>query len=354
MFKVGVNGFGTIGSRVAAAIQKQNDIKLVGAADVSPSWRILYALGKAPFFYGLREYGSNENEQFKVSKKIFSDANIETKGTILDLLKDVDLIVDCTPKNIGRTNKDKLYSRKNDLHALFQGGEKASIAKVSFNSYINYRNAIGERFIRIPSCNTTGILRYLDCVQSVSDIKKVVVNLIRRGGDPPEPKSGPINDYVPTGVPSHHADDVIAADSRLDGKMITYGVKVPITLMHMHNAIIFGNFPSREKILDTFRENPRMVLVGGKEPPTAAQIMDANERKNLYQIAIPEKTIHIHDDILVFSAYIHQEADVIPENIDAIRASLGHEDPRDSIERTNRSLDLMNTKKKLESYFPVY
>jgi len=354
MFKVGVNGFGTIGSRVAAAVQKQNDIKLVGAADVSPSWRIRYALSNIPFFYGLREYDSNENKQFETIKKIFSDANIKTKGTILDLINDTDLIVDCTPKNVGRINKDKLYSRKNDLHALFQGGEKTSIAKVTFNSHINYRNAIGERFIRIPSCNTTGILRYLNCVQSVSDVKKVVVNLIRRGGDPPEPKSGPINDYVPTGVPSHHADDVIAADSRLDGKMITYGVKVPITLMHMHNAIIFGDFPSREKILDAFRENSRMVLIGGEEPPTAAQIMDANERKNLYQIAILEKTIHLHDNILVFSTYIHQEADVVPENIDAIRASLGHEDSQDSIERTDRSLDLMNTKKKLESYFPVY
>lgn len=353
MFKVGVNGFGTIGRRVAADILKQDDMKLVGVADISPSWKIRCA-SNIPLFYGLREYGSNENEQFEAIKKTFIDAKIEPKGTILDLINETDLIVDCTPKKVGLANRDKLYSRKNDLHALFQGGEKASIAKVTFNANINYKDAIGERFIRIPSCNTTAMLRYLNIVQNVSDVKKVIVNLIRRGGDPPEPRSGPINDYVPTGIPSHHVEDVVSADSRLDGKLITYGVAVPVTLMHMHNAIVFGNFSPRERIIDAFRENPRMVVIGGKEAPTAAQVMEANERKNLYQIAILEKTIHLHGDILLFSAYIHQEADVVPENIDAIRASLGHEDSQDSIERTNRSLNLMDTKKKLESYFPVY
>ncbi len=352
MFKVGINGFGTIGRRVASAVTKQDDMKLVGVADISPSWKIRSAIN-TPIFYGLREYGLNEKEQFETIKKIFTDAKIEPKGTILDLINETDLIVDCTPKKVGLANRDRLYSRKNDLHVLFQGGEKASIANVTFNAYINYKDAIGERFIRIPSCNTTGMLRYLNIVQSVSDVKKVVVNLTRRGADPPEPRSGPINDYIPTGIPSHHVEDVISADSRLDGKLITYGVIVPITLMHMHSVIAFGSFPSREKIINAFHEDPRMVVIGGKEVPTAAQVMEANERKNLYQIAILEKTVHLHDDILLFSVYVHQEADVVPENLDAIRASLGYEDSQDSIERTNRSLNLKDTKKKLESCFPV-
>jgi glyceraldehyde-3-phosphate dehydrogenase (NAD(P)) len=74
----------------------------------------------------------------------------------------------------------------------------------------------------------------------------------------------------------------------------------------------------------------------------------------LFQIAVLEKTVHIHGDILLFSAYIHQEADVVPENIDAIRASLGESDPYDSIIKTNESLDLKKTKKRLEDIFPVY
>jgi glyceraldehyde-3-phosphate dehydrogenase (NAD(P)) len=356
MLKIGVNGFGTIGRRVANAVQKQKDMRLIGVSDISPSWKSYYASMNTSLFLSLREYSSNEHEQFQVGKKTFMDVGIEPKGTILDLVNETELIVDCTPKNIGKLNKEIVYSRKKDLHATFQGGEKASIAKVTFNAEINFKDAVGQQFVRVPSCNTTGMLRYLNCIQKVSDIKNVVVNLIRRGGDPPEPNAGPINDYIPTEIPSHHADDVLSVDSRLDGKLITYGSVVPVTLMHMHNVIAIGNFPSRDKILDAFFDSPRIIVVGGEgeSAPTAAEVMEANERCNLYQIPILEKTVYVHDNMLLFSAYVHQEADVVPENIDAIRASLGFEDAEESIQMTNRSLGLMETKKKLEKLFPVF
>jgi glyceraldehyde-3-phosphate dehydrogenase (NAD(P)) len=355
MFKIGVNGFGTIGRRVAIAVQKQKDMKLLGISDVSPSWKLRYAVMNVPLYVSLREYGKDEANQFETTKKMFTNSKIKPAGKIFDLVEETELIIDATPSDIGRKNKEQVYSRKKDLHAIFEGGEKASIAKVTFNANINFKDAVGEQFIRVPSCNTTGMLRYLNSVQEVSTIKNVIINLIRRGADPSEPDAGPINDYVPTKIPSHHADDVIAADKRLTGKLITYGVTVPVTLMHMHNILVIGNFPSRDKILGAFFDNPRIVVLGGeKDTPTAAQIMDANDRRDLFQIAVLEKTVHIHGDILLFSAYIHQEADVVPENIDAIRASLGESDPYDSIIKTNESLDLKKTKKRLEDIFPVY
>ena len=355
MFKIGVNGFGTIGRRVANAIQKQHDMKLVGISDVSPSWKSRYALMSVPVFVSIREYGKDEANQFENAKKLFADSNIKPTGTILDLTEETEVIIDATPSDIGRRNKEQVYSRKKDLHAIFEGGEKASIAPVTFNANITYKDAVGKQFIRVPSCNTTGMLRYLNSVQEVSTVKNVVINLIRRGADPGEPETGPINDYVPTKIPSHHADDVIAADKRLEGKLITYGVTVPVTLMHMHNILAIGNFPSRNNILESFFNNQRIVVLGGeKDAPTAGQIMDANDRRDLYQIVVLANTVYVHNDMLLFSAYVHQEADIIPENIDAIRASLGESDPYDSIIKTNESLDLKKTKKRLEELFPVF
>lgn len=354
MFKVGVNGFGTIGRRLATALQKQKDLKLLGISNVSASWKSRCIASEIPLYVSLREYGNNETEEFGKTKKTFTDIGINPDGTVLDLMDEADIIVDATPEGIGKKNKEELYTRKKGLHVIFQGGEKASIAKVTFNANINYKNAVGEQFVRVPSCNTTGMLRYFNSIQEVADIKRAIVNLIRRGADPAEPDSGPINDYVPTEIPSHHADDVIAADKRLDNKLITYGVKVPVTLMHMHNVIAIGSFPSRDKIIDAFRDNHRIVVIGGeKNTPTAAEIMDANDRRDLYQIAILAKTVHVHDDMLIFSAFIHQESDVIPENIDAIRASLGESDSYDSIIKTNESLELKKTKRRLEGLFPV-
>jgi len=38
--KVGVNGFGVIGKRVAEAVSKQKDMKLIGVSDVVADYRV--------------------------------------------------------------------------------------------------------------------------------------------------------------------------------------------------------------------------------------------------------------------------------------------------------------------------
>jgi glyceraldehyde-3-phosphate dehydrogenase (NAD(P)) len=45
------------------------------------------------------------------------------------------------------------------------------------------------------------------------------------------------------------------------------------------------------------------------------------------------------DDLYLFQA-IHQESDVVPENVDAIRAVLGEAGQEESIERTNEAMGL--------------
>ena len=44
--RVGVNGYGVIGKRVADAVALQDDMELVGIADVVSDWRIKVALQK--------------------------------------------------------------------------------------------------------------------------------------------------------------------------------------------------------------------------------------------------------------------------------------------------------------------
>jgi glyceraldehyde-3-phosphate dehydrogenase (NAD(P)) len=50
-------------------------------------------------------------------------------------------------------------------------------------------------------------------------------------------------------------------------------------------------------------------------------------------------TVEGGDELYLFQA-IHQESDVVPENVDAIRAVLGTADRRESIERTNDALGM--------------
>lgn len=50
--KVGVNGYGVIGRRVADAVMLQPDMELVGVADVATDYRVRLALGRGYPIYG--------------------------------------------------------------------------------------------------------------------------------------------------------------------------------------------------------------------------------------------------------------------------------------------------------------
>src|SRR3990167_8167144 len=72
--------------------------------------------------------------------------------------------LDCTPKKVPVENKEKYYipSRKK---AIFQGGEKSKVADVSFVAQCNYAKALNKQFIRVVSCNTTGLCRTLNPIK---------------------------------------------------------------------------------------------------------------------------------------------------------------------------------------------
>src|SRR5260370_40013885 len=93
--RVGVNGFGGIGKRVADAVSKQDDMKLVGVSDVVGDYRV--KLGQMK---GYQIYASVP-EKLPDMKK----AGVEVAGTLEELVKKIDVIVDCTPAGLGAKNK---------------------------------------------------------------------------------------------------------------------------------------------------------------------------------------------------------------------------------------------------------
>ena len=77
VIKVGVNGYGVIGKRVAEAIEKQSDMKLIGVSDISADWRIKLALRKFPVFCS-----------DKSAEKHMKSHGIDIAGYLEDLIKD--------------------------------------------------------------------------------------------------------------------------------------------------------------------------------------------------------------------------------------------------------------------------
>ena len=330
--KVGINGYGTIGKRVAYAITKQDDMELMGVTKTKPDFEAYRAKE-----LGIPVYAASEEFLQR-----FEKAGFEVAGTLEDLLQRVDVIIDATPGGMGAKNRP-IYE-KYGVKAVFQGGEKADVAEVSFVAQANYEKALGKSYIRVVSCNTTGLTRTLSAIQEYIDYVYAV--MIRRAADPNDIKRGPINAIKPTvEVPSHHGPDV---QTVIPINIETTAFVVPTTIMHVHSIMVELKKPlTKEDVIDIF-ENTTRVLLFEKEKgfDSTAQLIEFarnlhREWNNLYEIAVWKESINVKGNRLFYIQAVHQESDVVPENIDAIRAMFELADRWESIKKTNKSLGIL-------------
>ncbi len=334
MIKVGIVGYGTIGKRVGDAIALQDDMKVVGVTAKSYNFRLQTAHD-----LGIPIY-TTDNDSVEAMKK----AKIPVLGDMDALCKACDVLVDCTPKN-GVEYKEKYYS-KYPVKVIFQGGEPDSVADTSFTATANYADALGKKYVRVVSCNTTGLVRLLHTLDTKFGIEKVYAVLIRRSADQGDVKTGPINAICPElKVPSHHGPDVKTVLKNMN--ILTTALKVPTTLMHVHNLhITFKKPVTKEEVIAQLDSTMRLKLFSKEQKldNTAALLEWARDmgskRGDLMELAVWRESIYCDGKDCYLMAAIHQESDVIPDNIDALRAVTGEKDAMKSIKKTNRTLGL--------------
>ncbi|MDX5437084.1 MAG: type II glyceraldehyde-3-phosphate dehydrogenase, partial [Pontibacter sp.] len=184
--RVAVNGYGVIGKRVADAVQLQDDMELAGVSDVVSDWRIKMAVQR-----DYPVYAFDSAAQEKMGK-----TGIEVRGTLADLLKNCEVVVDCTPKKIAAQNIVKY--KEAGLKFIVQGGEKHETTGHSFSAENNYDTALGRESTRVVSCNTTSIIRTLTALKKSGLLQKARGTLLRRATDPWESHlNGIMNTLVP-------------------------------------------------------------------------------------------------------------------------------------------------------------
>ncbi len=337
--RVGVNGYGVIGKRVADAVALQEDMELAGISDVTYDYRMRVAAEREYPIYASAPEKRGEMEQ----------ARIPVAGTLEDLLKQVDVVVDCTPKGIGARNKP-IYEQAG-VKAIFQGGEKHELAGYSFTAQVNYAGALNRQFARVVSCNTTALCRVLHALHERGWIKEARAVLMRRGTDPWEShKNGMINTAIPeTKVPSHQGPD---AQTVIEGLTITTMAGAgPYNLSHLHFAMVETTRPvSLDELRHALWEEPRIAFVRGTDGLVALnsviELMRdlGRSRNDMWEVAIWEDALATDGEELYLTFQVHNEAIVIPENVDAIRALTGIEkDGMRSIEKTNRALGIVKS-----------
>lgn len=340
MLKVGINGYGTIGKRVADFVVKHPKLELVGVVKYTPDQDARLANVN-----GMNLFTSKE------SLDNFKSKNIEVKGTVDDIVEASDVIVDASPDGKAIGNKQNIYIPKNKK-VIFQGGEEADIADVSFNARSNFNSAIGKQFIRVVSCNTTGYCRLIKPLMENYKIKNINAYLIRRGADPADTKGSALNS-VEWKAKSHHADDVKTV---IDVNMTSVAFKVPHTLSHINSMSIKfdGIAPTKNEILDLYRKENRVGVLNSAK--TSAEIIEVVrdlglKRNDVYMTLLLANTIQIDGNEVFFSFFVPQESIVVPENIDAIVAQTNLMSKEESMKTTDNVFELEKIKKNLENIF---
>lgn len=334
--KVGINGYGTIGKRVATAVNLQDDMEVVGVTKTRPNFETQVAIDQ-----GFDVYVPEE------SVAAFQKAKMKYAGTIKDLYKKVDIMVDCTPGDFGEQYKAEYAAA--GVKGIFQGGEDHGLTGISFNATANYSESWGAQFSRVVSCNTTGLLRTLFPIDKVFKIKNAYVTLVRRAVDPGDSKGGPINGLEPSvKLPTHHGPDVQSVMPWIN--INTMAIKASTTLMHMHTVTVeLSKETTTDEVLALFATMPRVKLVKYSDGiKSTAEVMElardmGRDRSDMYEIIIWADGVKVVGNKLYYYQGVHQESDVVPENVDCIRSMCKMmENARASMDKTDKALGIVH------------
>ena len=333
--RVGIVGYGVIGRRVADAIQQQSDMDMVGVADVAADWRIAQAAGRGiPLFAAADDV-----------RPAMEQAGLQVAGSLEDLVSASEIIVDCTPKRRGAANAE-LY-RRIGRPFIVQGGEKHEVAGHSFVADSSYAGAVGRAATRVVSCNTTSIVRTLGALKRAGLLLKARGTLLRRATDPWESHlNGIINTLVPEPqLPSHQGPDAQLVDPELD--VVTIAIQVPETLGHLHAwSVELTREATKEEVLAAFSQSSRMLLIDTRTGLSAINAVkewmadSGRPNANLYEVALWSDLLTVRGRELYYCYMVDNQAIVIPETIDAIRALSGFSQAEVSISRTDESLGI--------------
>jgi glyceraldehyde-3-phosphate dehydrogenase (NAD(P)) len=337
--RVAVNGYGVIGKRVADAVALQDDMELVGVADVVSDYRIRVAVER-----GYPVYAAADS-----ARTVMEAEGIPIAGVLDDLLGQVDVVVDCTPKKVGAQNRPRYEAR--GVKSIWQGGEQHEVAGYSFVAQVNYAGALGRDSARVVSCNTTALSRISHALHRHGWVGRVRAVLFRRGTDPWESHAnGMINTVIPeTAVPSHQGPDAQTVIPDLD--ITTMAAAGPYNLSHIHFAMIETTRPvSVEELRDALWDAPRIAFVRADQGIVALNSVTElmrdldRPRGDMWEVAVWEDALATDEREVYLTFQVHNEAIVVPETIDCIRALTEIEtDAHASIRRTDSALGITKT-----------
>ena len=346
MKNVFVNGYGSIGSRIAEFIKDDSEINVIGVGKHSPDEKVDLAI-------------KNGFSVYVPQKKIDNFKNYNISGSIESVLSDCDLVIDASPEGHGFINKKNLYE-PNNIMAIYQGGETIygdnAVSDIIFNSRVNYEKVFQKKHVMQGSCNVTGMGKILEPlrIKYGSNLIRFDVTLVRRWADLDQ-SDKQLVDTIEMSQHPHHGDDVKSYFGK-DAPLFVRAIKVPTRQMHLHIMDIrfSGTAPNVDEIYSLFKDESGVVVLW-----TATNTKDVRDFANTMKFSFKDTNmVHIHanmsvsiNDTVQIMYSDDQTGIVIPENHILMQAMLFERSYEDAFNHTNELFHIEDKKKLLEEHF---
>ena len=300
--RVGLVGYGTIGRRLAAAVPDLPGIHLTAVATRRPQ----------PGLARLAAGGT----------RVHHAQHGSDRGAVAAMLGEVDVVLDCTPRGVGGT-LEPLY-RAAGVRVIYQGGEADGLAEAEYCCGIGFDAARRARSVRIPSCNTTALVRLATALGGSEEIARFRAVITRSATDPDKAFKGVVNDLTAGAGLSHHGQDVRHFLPQLD--IVTLAASASVNCGHL--AALFVEMRgdvSADEVHDRLARSPRTILPSGGSGTLhdLRRAIPTSPRGDCPSVLVWREAVSVRDREVALFAGIHMESIVVPETLDALQAVAG-------------------------------
>src|SRR5918911_3846079 len=346
LVRVFINGYGNIGRRLASALSLDKEIQLLGVAKYTVDDKVKEAL-------------ANRFSVFVPSKMLdaFKEKGYSVAGTVIDAIKQSDIVIDAAKEGGGFDNKKSMYEPMKKP-AIFQGGEDRhgdrAVADMIHNSRVNYSKAAGKTYVIQGSCNVSGMGRIMQPLieKFGKRIRRYDVQLIRRWADLEDTKA--VKDSIEWDRNPHHQDDV--KDFIPDANLYVDAFKVPSRMMHLHQMFIRfnGKAPTKDQILECYRNEFGVAIISsakgtGDVRKKALELGFAHGDTNM--VHIHRDILRVQDDMVKLAYSDDQTGMVIPENHLLLQSMIFKRSREDALKRTDNLFQIARKRTVLEEEF---
>ena len=266
----------------------------------------------------------------------FQELGIDPVYEAEEAIKRASVIVDCTPKGTGLSNKEKYYNKyKNEIKGFMAQGSEFGFGKMYAVGINDKAITPKDQFIHIVSCNTHNMAVIIDTLAikgKKNHLKEGKFLCIRRANDISQVKSfipsPEVGTHKDAKMGTHHAVDVYHLYKTLGINLNVFSSALKLNTQYMHSIwfdVKLDNKITRDEVVQRFIDHPRVAVTYKK----SANLVFSFGREHghygrlLNQTVMVLPTLHvINDNEVIGFSFTPQDGNSILSSVTAVERFL--------------------------------